>query len=307
MSNFKNVQRKLSWDDLRFVLAVARSGSLTHAAIALKVSHPTVFRRVRAIELALGVRLFERDRSGYTPTDAAAELVALAEQIDADIGRVELSVAGLDERPSGIVRITSTDTLVHELLTPLWMSLRTTLPLITLEISTSNALMNLTKREADVALRPGGAPPEHLIGKRVCALESTIYRPAGWADVSVERVHEFAWVAPDDSLSHLASSRWLVERRLASKVVLRANSQQTLVDAVSVGVGLAVLPCYVGDRAPALRRVCAPIKQFRSDLWLLYHPELRRVRRIQSVVEALHRLLLEHKELLEGGAPYRPG
>jgi DNA-binding transcriptional LysR family regulator len=303
MQVFKNEQQgKLSWDDLRVVLAVAKAGSLTGAAQFLRLSHPTVFRRVRAIEAAMGVRLFERSRAGYVVSEAAAEMVTLAEQIDADINRLELSVAGMDERPSGLVRVTTVDTLMLQLLPAVMAELRQTLPGIQVELSTSNTVFSLSKREADIAIRPGDSPPEHLIGRRVCGLETTLYAPVQWPQASMDNLDRFAWVMPDDSLAQLASSKWLVEQGLLARAVLRTNSLVTVAGAANAGVGLAILPCYLGDRAPGLRRLCPPLPAFRSELWILSHPDLRRVRRLHAFIEKVLPALAAYSELFEGRA-----
>jgi len=300
MLNFKNEQHKLTWDDFRYILTVAKSGSLLQAANVLKVSHPTVFRRIRSVEARLGVRLFDKSRTGYVVTEAASKILRLAEKIDADIDAVMLGLSGLDERPSGNVRVASTDTLMEWVIPSMLLQFRHSLPSITCEISSANSVTNLSKQEADIALRPGGEPPDHLVGKRICAIESTIYRPSTWNSVTMDTLGEHPWVCLDDSLSHLASQRWLQEQGLAAGAGLKTNSQLNLANAAKLGLGLAILPCYLGERIPTLTRVCAPIKLFRSDLWLLYHPDLRKVKRIKAFIDHAHPYLLTLQDLFEG-------
>ncbi|ONX33914.1 LysR family transcriptional regulator, partial [Burkholderia cenocepacia] len=173
-------EQRLSWDDLRLVLAVAQAGSLAGAARRLGISHATVFRRLAAIEAELGVKLFERTRAGYAPTPAGEDAAAAAERIQDEVHGVERRVAGRDVRPSGTVRVTTTDTLLSGLLSPVFAAFRHACPEITLEVSVSNAVFDLSKREADVAIRPSSSPPEVLIGRRVGTIAQAVYAAPGW-------------------------------------------------------------------------------------------------------------------------------
>lgn len=306
MQDFKNEQARLDWDDLRVILAVARTGSLNQAALALGSSHPTVFRRVRAIEKKLAVNLFERKRSGYTPSAAASEIIAVAQQIEDDIHRLELGIAGLDEKPAGSVRLTTTDTLMFQLLPPIFASVQQQLPGICLEVSTGNSMFFLEKRDADIAIRAGGDPPGHLIARRVCDIASCIYYPVAWPDISGSDMNDMSkhpWVMADATLAHLDSAKWLAAQGLAERAVFRSNSLTGVVSAANADMGMAILPCYLGDRAPALKRLGAPVEEFLSTLWILSHPDLRRVRRINACIEKLLPALAAHRQLFEGNLP----
>ncbi|MES2037805.1 MAG: LysR family transcriptional regulator [Pseudomonadota bacterium] len=306
MQDFKNEQARLDWDDLRIILAVARTGSLNQAALTLGSSHPTVFRRVRAIENKLAVILFERKRSGYTPSAAASEIIAVAQQIEEDIHRLELGIAGLDEKPAGSVRLTTTDTLMFQLLPPIFASVQQQLPGICLEVSTGNSMFSLEKRDADIAIRAGGDPPGHLIARRVCDIASCIYYPATWSDISgsdMNGISKHPWVMADATLTHLDSAKWLTAQGLTERAVFRSNSLTGVVSAANAGMGMAILPCYLGDRAPALKRLGAPVEEFLSTLWILSHPDLRRVRRINACIEKIQPALAAHQQLFEGNLP----
>jgi DNA-binding transcriptional LysR family regulator len=306
MQLFKNEHKKLSWDDVRVVLAVAKSGTLVHAAELLKCSHPTVFRRVRAIEQAMGVKLFERSHSGYLATDAAVDLVKLAEQFDVELGRIELKAAGRDEQPNGDVALTTTDTLMHTLLPSALTQLSTALPAIRLSVGMSDSLLNLDRREADIAMRSGGIPPDNLIGRKLCSIAVTLYRPAHWDDIAMSQLDQFPWVMPDESFAHLASSNWLAAQGLVGNAIIRCSSTLGVASLANAGAGLAILPCYLGDISPGLRRICPPIKVFESDLWLLSHPDMRKVKRIKAVLDFLTEAIRAQSDLLEGRRPLAP-
>lgn len=169
------MQKEILWDDLKTIMAIARAGSLSGAARRLSVSHATVFRRLGNIEQRLGAKLFERAHTGYTPTPAGEEMAAAAERIDVEVLGVERRVAGQDLRPSGTVRVTTTDTLLIGLLSPIFAAFRAAHPEISLEIAVSNQLFSLTRREADIAIRPSSTPPEMLIGRKIGVIAQAVY------------------------------------------------------------------------------------------------------------------------------------
>lgn len=295
-------ERYLSWDDLRFVLAVAREGTLAGAAATMGTSHPTVFRRLREVERRLGVVLFERSRAGYRATEAGEELVRGAVAVELEVAAVEQRIAGRDVRPAGILRITTADTLMAGLLPPLLARFRADHPEIQLEVTTANALLELTRREADIAIRPGGKPAEHLIGRRLCQVATALYRPRALR-VQPDRIADADWVVPDDSLSHLASVRWLEQRGLIARAVFRGNSLLHVREALRNAIGIGFLPCYLGDPDRALVRLTPPMPELASDLWLLAHADLRKVTRLRAFYDQFPRLVAPLAPLFEGRRP----
>src|SRR5690242_9529825 len=150
---FAKMHSAWDWDDLRLVLAVFRLGTLSGAARSLGVTHSTVFRRLGAIERDIGARLFERFRDGYSPTPAGETAAAVAGRVEDEMLALERKLSGQDLRPSGPVRITTTDTLGAILVRHL-PAMRAQHPDIQFEIAISNAMANLTRREAEIAIRP---------------------------------------------------------------------------------------------------------------------------------------------------------
>lgn len=142
-------------------------------------------------------------------------------------------------------------------------------PQITLEVASTRAMSNLSRREADVALRAGGQPPEHLVGRRLARIAVAIYQARRLTRKAASDLAAHDWLMPDDSLSHLAAVRWLEEEQLHKQAVFRADSLLTLARAARSGMGLAILPCYLADPDPMLARLCPPIGELASDLWLL--------------------------------------
>lgn len=281
-------EQSLAWDDYRFLLAIGRAGSLNGAAKRLGVSHPTVFRRINAIERRLGARLFERARDGYTPTPAGDEVIAVAAEIETRIGETERRLAGADARPSGRIRVTTVEPLLHGLLLPLLAKFRRDHPGIVIELYADNAVRDLGRREADVALRPGGQPPEGLIGRRLARIAVAVYRARNLRlRGGAEALDRADWVVPDGSLAHIAMAQWLRRQGYDQRAALRADSLLALREAAASAIGLAVLPCYLGDADRRLARVGAPIDGLGSDLWLLSHPDLRRNARVRAFSDAM--------------------
>ena len=298
MSDFNFEQA--DWDDLRVSLAIARTGSLARAGRMLGVSHPTVFRRLRSLEARLGVRLFERTPGGLVPSAVCEALVQAAEAMEARLAELGRALAGREGRPSGIVRLATTDTLMNGPLPAMLAGFRAAYPEIVVEAGMSNAMADLSRREADVAIRPSLDPPHTLTGRRVCGLAFAVYGPAdGGGDVD-------AWVAPDDSLSALKLSRWMAERGLLARASFRSNSLVGLREAARVGLGRAILPCYLGDLDPALRRLGEPMAELATELWVLTHPDLTTSGRIRAFLDEMYRRLAEQRDLFEGLRPCLP-
>lgn len=292
----------LDWDDLRVVLQIARHGRLAAAAEAGQVSHATLFRRLRVLEARLGVRLFERLRSGYEPTRAGGELIEFARRMDGELQAVTAGLRGREAWPGGLVRLSAADTWMQELLPPLLASYQTRHQ-VQLGFSSGNAMDDVLQGAVDVALRSGGKPPEPLVGRRLSRVEATVYCSRRLGGVSADRLADHPWVGVDDQLAHLSSARWLERQGLASRVALRTNSLANVRQFVRAGVGLGALPCYLGDADPSLRRVFDPPRDWRSELWLLTRVELRQVPRIKALFDHLFEGTRPWVPLLEGRAP----
>lgn len=292
----------MEWNDLRYVLAVAEAGSLAAAARALGVNHTTVLRRISAFEKALGLRLFERLPTGYALTAGGEELVAAARQVDDTIAGLERKLAGQDRRLSGSLRVTTTDSLMGSIMPDVLAAFHNEHPGIHVEIMLANAILNLSKRDADVAIRPADHPPNHLVGRLVAKVAFAIYGSRGYLARrgKVGALKDHRWIAPDDSLSQTSVARWMRNELADSEVSLRADSFLALKLAAEAGLGLAALPCYLGDNSASLVCVHAPIKAMETALWVLTHDDLRHTARIRAFTEFAAGALARHRPLLEG-------
>ena len=292
----------IAWTDLQHVLAVASAGSLAGAARSLGVNHTTVLRRVLAFERQLGVKLFARLPTGYVLTAAGEEIAAAARAVADTVHDVERRVAGRDLRLTGSVRVTSTDTLAATVLPSVLASFQREHPAIRLELTTATAIANLSKRDADVAVRPTGSPPAHLIGRRVASLGFAIYAAPGYLEQTPARraLDRHTWVAPDDTLATTTIRTWMDRELAGVHVALRADTLTAMAHAASAGIGVAALPCYLGDHVPGLVRVRGVIPEMATALWVLTHADLRNTARIRAVVDHLGAGLTAQRALLQG-------
>lgn len=292
----------IEWDDLRYVLAVADAGSLAGAARRLGVNHTTVLRRVGALEKRLGLRLFERLPAGYVLTGGGEEMVEAARHIGDRVTNLERKLAGQDLRISGTVRVTTTDTLMASILPEMFAEFRAAHSGIVIEVALSNLMFNLTRRYADVAIRPADNPPEALIGRRIARIAFAIYGSPRYLAASgkTEDLASHQWVGPDDSLAVTSIGRWMRKTVPDSQIILRADSLLALRQAAQTGIGLAALPCYLADLSPDLVRVQGPVDAMESALWILTHQDLRHTARIRAFTEFAAGALGRRRGLIEG-------
>ncbi len=296
----------MDWNDLRFALAIARSGSLAGAARRLGVNHSTVFRRLNAFEERLAVRLFERLPEGYVPTPAGERVIARAERVQAEMDGLGREVAGLDERLSGEVRLTTAPNLAYHYVAPWLADFRARYPEVRVDVAVSIEARDLSRREADVALRATSAPPEHLVGRRAAAFPWWVYAgdtwlaanpaPAGMADLA-----RCPLIGADDAMRRLPAFAWAERHLPAERVVARSGDIDTMAALAAAGLGIALLP--QDQVKPGLTRLFPVDPPATTELWLLTHPDLRRVPRIRAVVDSLARRLREDPRLAPAAAP----
>jgi DNA-binding transcriptional LysR family regulator len=283
--------KNLAWDDFRLIKAIADARTLPGAAVLIGVNHSTVFRRLGQIEEALGVRLFERHRTGYSPTPAGEEMVLLASQIDANITSFTRKIAGQEIAPAGELRVTTNDSLLIHLLTPLFVRFRRQCRDVRLDVVLSNQALNLSKRDADVAIRVTDNPPENLVGRRAATVAWALY---GRADEYPEPetidqggLFDRDWVSLGDNLATIKAVKFVQEHVPPERIAYKVNTVLGLAEAVESGLGIGHLPCFIGDARPGLVRLAPPKPEFAADLWLLTHPDLRHSARVRIFLDFL--------------------
>ena len=296
----------MNWEDVRLFLALAQSGSARATATSLGISHTTVSRRVEQLEQDLGARLFDRDVRGYRLTAAGETMLSSAARAEDALLVAERQLHGRDAMLRGEICLTTSDIIASHLIMPDLVRFTRQYPDIDLNVVVSYDLFDLSRREADVALRfmkVGGNPPQDLVGRKLVSAASCYYASDQylaehdpWNEDCKAR-----WIGWDDDERFPAWVRSSPFPRLPAYGLL--NNAILQAEAARCGMGLAVLPCFLGDTVAGLRRVpkCEPYANY--DLWMLSHPDLRDTARLRTFRQFIAAVFEQHKALLTGGNP----
>jgi DNA-binding transcriptional LysR family regulator len=281
---------RLDYPDLALILALVRGGSLTRASALLKVDVSTVFRAVRRLEAALGQQLFEKSRAGYLPTTLAQSLAEQAERAEQALDAARIGVEQGGEVISGTVRLTCTDSVLQGLLLPALAQFMPSYPALTLELSTSNDFANLSRRDADIALRLTRTPPEHLVGRRLADISYRVCASAAYLkSVDAHDLALLTWIAPDDFLPDHPTVAWRRQQFPGVTLGYRCNSMLSVTELVRAGLGVAALPDFlIGDQ---LQPLTGPLHGYDTALWLLTRPDCRALRSVVTLFDELGRAL----------------
>lgn len=291
----------MDWDDVRFFLATSRGGSVRAAAAQLGVNHATVLRRIGQLEARLGAALFEKLPAGYRLTAAGADILASAEQMEAASLRMETRVFGRDQAVRGLLRVALPPPLATHLLMPDFADFARLHPEIEMEIIPGDAPVNLTNRQADVAIRVVfdrstlGANLHGLKGPEVMGSVYLARRLlADWQAGETEAVR---WVAHGQGGP---SERARKNDVPVSDIPFRALESAALIAAVRAGAGMAALPCFVGDADAGMARAPGAGQWLFGTIWLLTQGEARKTRRVRLFIDFIARRLAAHAPLLAG-------
>ena len=291
------------WDDFRLVKAVADHGGLTAAAARLGINHSTAFRRLAAIEASLGTRLFERSRTGYAATQAGTAMIEAAVRMDETAARFARDIAGRATEPTGLLRVTAPSSLVTDLLMPIFAGFRARCPGIRLDVVVSDDALNLSRRDADVAIRACNAPPQNLFGRRLSTIAWAVYGCIGPSDRSPRTDPDLRlsdWVALSEAVGDGRFVRFVADHGDPARIVLRLNTVSGLREAVAAGIGIGLLPCQSADAVPGLCRLRTPDPDFADSLWLLTHPDLRHSVRVRAFMDYVGDAIVALRPVLEG-------
>ena len=293
----------LDWGDLRFFLELCRTGSLSAAARHLKVDRNTVGRRVASLEEALGLALFERGPQGWSRTAAGDELAALASRVEENVLALARHADAADRDVAGTVRLTTATHLCAQLLVPALPMLRERHPRLLLEVAVDQRIFDLTRREADLALRLGRPREAGLVMRKLGDLAYGLYAARGHLAARRGKVdfESDPFVGFDDSLASVPQERWLAKVAPSRKVVFRCNSSLSLMAAVRAGTGVALLPCFLAVDDPELVRLHAP-EPVQHELWILFHGDLGRTPRVRAVIEWVDEVVRRARSQLLGEA-----
>lgn len=295
----------LAWSDFETVLAVARHGSVARACPALGVTHSTLLRKLDAIESRLRTRLFERSRGRYALTPAGHEIEQAASAFEPLAQAAENRVRGQDLRPSGTVRVAVASILVERLLPGVLVQFASAFPDVRIEIVASREHVSLSRREADVAIRVADEVPGWLVGRRLAQMEFRVYgprqaRPEAAARPVAELAARRGWVGFERDARELKFDRWLEATVPDGNVVLRVDGFANALGMVRAGLGIALLPAFVGEPLAELQALTGPIPELTTPLWLVTHPELRNTMRVKVLMRAVGPALAHALQAAQG-------
>jgi DNA-binding transcriptional LysR family regulator len=279
---------RLDWGHLRFFLELVRTGSHSAAAKRLRVDRNTVARRVVALEAELGLTLFERGPQGWRCTPAGEELAQLASRVEQDVLALARHADTRDRSPSGVVRLTTATHISAYLLSPNVPALAARYPQLVLEVAADQRTFDLTRREADLAVRMGRPHDAGLVMRKLADVTFGFYASRQWLGGRARAVdfERDPFIGHDESLASTPHERWIRELAPRRRVVFRTNNTASIVAAAHGGVGVGLLPRFVGDGDPALLRLEGPVPAH-HEMWLLVHGDLRRTPRVAAVIDWL--------------------
>lgn len=290
----------LQLDNLQIFLAVARTGSLAGAAKKLDVNTTTIYRRLRRYEQDLGVRLFNRSENGHILTTAGEDMYATALHIEEKMHELMLRLEGNTSELAGRLNVTTTQVIAEYLVVPHLPDFRQQYPDIIVELHTSRQRMDLSKRQADLAIRSTLSPPDHLVGHlllrdqwSLCVSKEYSNRYGKPGSLADFEDHHF--ILADEELGNFSTMQWLHDNVPTSSVVLTSNSLATVHHAVRTGLGLGLIPDYIHTQDDQLVVLNLQIPVISGEIWLLMHPDMRPNARTRAFADFI-RKTFEHRQ-----------
>lgn len=295
----------MQWDDLKVFLAVAQAGSLRRAARVLALGQPTLVRRVRQLEQALGTRLFERTRDGHRLTRAGQNLLPLAQGMAEAATAIDRRRVAFSDDGGGVVRIAAGEWAAR-FLAPRLAHLAGAHRDLTVELAETHNDPDLGRREADLFVRHGLPASGDLVRIGLGTMAAAVYGAKSLVDAqpaarTEARWRACPWVAYDAPHEYFRTMAWLAERTGDRRPRIRASRFGLQLEAIRAGAGLGILPCFVGDADPTLVRVTGLLPELANDQWLLVHPDLKAVSRVRLVMEWIRATYREARRTLAGG------
>lgn len=293
----KNADMNLNWDDIRYLLAIRHEGTLTAAAQSLGVNQTTAARRLAAAEEALGVRLFDRIRGRFKPTEDGLIALERAEAVERAVLDMENAVTDKDGALEGLVRLTAVDMFLADFLVPRLAGFRATFPGIALELIAGNANLDLARREADLAVRLARPRSGDVMARKLAEVGFAVY---GTEDFAGRDLKEAPWILYDGGQDALPENRRAGEAVGSRNVSLRISAGRAYRAALLEGLGVGMLPCYFGDKSEGLVRLSGLEPLVHREMWLLSHKEMRRTARAEAVVNWLIETVKTEGQALRG-------
>jgi DNA-binding transcriptional LysR family regulator len=283
----------MQWDDLRYVLAVVRTGSALQAARSLGVDQTTVLRKLDSLESRMGTALFERRKTGQTPTPAGKLVAAAAERMEKEARALETELATRRRMLNGAVRLTTSDGLAARFVTPGMRAFHALYPGVTVELIATDERLDVAAGEADVALRASSHPEgANIVARRLPDVAWTIYCGRSYAaergtPKCREEIAGHDIVGFEGRLTQLPGWRWLVEAAPGAVIRFRSTSFVSMVHNLKAGLGLGPLPVIIGDAERELMRCFPPPPELQDEMWLIVREDLRNQPHVRALTDFL--------------------
>jgi DNA-binding transcriptional LysR family regulator len=276
----------INWDNLRYVLMVANKGSIAAAARELDVNRTTVLRRINTFQENLNCRIFDRGDTGYVLTPEAEKMINAAREVENTLFDMQRQIAGHELKLEGELRVTTTDSFILSMLGPHLATFREKHPYIVVDLLATNNILDLHRRDADVAIRPTRQPESNLVGRRLCDVEFGVFAaPEFLSGMTDDSVFNQRWIGFADNLVSTPVGAWFDTTIPAANICLRCDSFVAMRIVAESGMGLALLPAFLGDASQTLVRLEAPTHELTTGLWILTHPDLARSARVHAFVD----------------------
>ena len=292
----------IDWNDLRVFLAVFRAGSLRGAARRLQLNHATVNRRLRALEAGFGARLFDRSRDGFVPTQAGDDLLAHAERVEDELAQAQQNIEGRDGALSGELKVSLPYAILRGFLAPDLCRFSKCHPGITLDLELTDRFSDLGRLEADVSIRMAYGVSEDVVGRRLIQYAKSIYAAAALgaeaSSLAAPTEQSRSWIGWQGGDGENAWVRETPFPDLPARHNMASHALQ--LELARAGLGLTMLPCFLGDQDPDLVRVPGAVAIADRSIWLLLRPDLRKTARVRAFVDFIAAAILSHRSLLEG-------
>ncbi|QLC22176.1 LysR family transcriptional regulator [Parasphingopyxis sp. CP4] len=289
------------WEDIKTFNAVMDAGTVRSAAQKLGVHHSTVSRRIESLERTLQVRLFDRRPEGYAPTQAGEELASIADEFGAELTTISRRIAGRDDMLPGKLTVTMAEPLAVGIFAPKLSEFCEAYPGLELDIRVTYEELDVARREADIAVRMNNNPPDTLVGKRFFPYHMSIYASPDYLKSHdlVNDPKSARWLGWGDDDEEYPE--WTQSTEYARVPVWGAFDRPTVqIGAVQAGLGIAMLPCMMGDVAPGLVRATDRKPTPARDIWVLTHNDLRRTARVRAFMDFAESVIRANKPLLVG-------
>lgn len=278
-------EMELEWNDVRIFLAIARCGTLGAAARQVGQTQPTMGRRLRALEEAVGHELFQRTRDGFVATDEGAAMLAHAERMEEEALGIARALAGKDAQLTGVLRVSSSDWFGIHVLTPVFARFLAQHRGVSVELVTDSRRYNLARRETDLAFRITPFEESDVIQRKLMHMDYALYGRMDLISPEPGDGEGFNLISMDSAFGSLPDVEWVKRMLPKARIAFGSNNRGAQARMCAEGGGFAVLPCPLGDTTPELRRIDLGEAPPGRDVWLGYHRDLRRVARLRALLD----------------------